>query len=147
MRSIAGLAGAYLILLASLARAADPGLNDGKTTTPIKHVIVVIAENRSFDNVFGTYRPQPGQTVFNLLSEGIVNEDGTPGPNFAKAAQFRAQVISHYEIAPEDKEPYATLPPAMTDGAPSAPSDRRGPPFATLKRAMREDSGILRRGR
>ena len=31
-----------------------------------------------------------GQTVWNLLSEGIVNADGTPGPNFRKAEQHAA---------------------------------------------------------
>ncbi len=33
------------------------------TTTPIKHVIVIIGENRSFDHIFATYVPQNGQTV------------------------------------------------------------------------------------
>jgi phospholipase C len=60
------------------------------TRTPIKHVIVIIGENRSFDHVFATYQPVAGQTVWNLLSEGIVNSDGTPGPNFSKAAQSAA---------------------------------------------------------
>ncbi len=60
---------------------------DGDTTTPIKHVIVIIGENRSFDHVFATYQPKRGQTVWNLLSEGIVNADGTPGPNFRYAEQ------------------------------------------------------------
>ena len=32
-------------------------------TTPIKHVIVIIGENRSFDHVFATYVPKHGQTV------------------------------------------------------------------------------------
>jgi phospholipase C len=30
------------------------------TTTPIKHVVVIIGENHSFDNVFATYQP-PGR--------------------------------------------------------------------------------------
>ncbi len=30
------------------------------TTTPIKHVIVIIGENRSFDHVFATYQPKTG---------------------------------------------------------------------------------------
>jgi phospholipase C len=64
--------------------------NDNNTTTPIKHVIVIIGENRSFDHVFATYQPVTGQSVWNLLSEGIVNADGTPGPNFWKAAQNAA---------------------------------------------------------
>jgi phospholipase C len=62
----------------------------GNTTTPIKHVIIIIGENHTFDNVFATYQPPSGQTVRNLLSEGIVNADGTPGPNFSKAAQQTA---------------------------------------------------------
>ena len=40
------------------------------TQTPIKHVIVIIGENRSFDHVFATYVPKNGQTIRNLLSEG-----------------------------------------------------------------------------
>jgi phospholipase C len=46
--------------------------------SPVHHVIVVVGENRSFDHVFGVYKPLPGQAVSNLLSKGIVNEDGTP---------------------------------------------------------------------
>jgi phospholipase C len=63
---------------------------DNDTSTPIKHVIVIIGENRSFDHVFATYVPKRGEKVWNLLSEGIVNADGTPGPNFAKAEQKAA---------------------------------------------------------
>src|SRR5580658_1942596 len=72
----------------SLVAQAVTGDND--TTTPIKHVIVIIGENRSFDHVFATYQPKRGQSVWNLLSEGIVNADGTPGPNFSKALQSAA---------------------------------------------------------
>ena len=66
----------------------DPA-NNVKTASPIKHVIVLIGENRGLDHTFGVYKPKgQGQTISNLLSKGIVNEDGTPGPNFAKAQQF-----------------------------------------------------------
>src|SRR5690349_14375236 len=61
-----------------------------KTRTPIKHVIVLIGENRSFDHIFATYQPKNGESVRNLLSEGIIHADGTPGPRFSKAAQFQA---------------------------------------------------------
>ena len=27
---------------------------------PIKHVIVIVGENRTFDHLFATYKPQPG---------------------------------------------------------------------------------------
>jgi phospholipase C len=73
---------------APIANAQTPGA--GSTATPIKHVIVIIGENRSFDHVFATYQPRKGETVNNLLSEGIVNADGTPGPNFSKAQQLAA---------------------------------------------------------
>ena len=68
----------------------DGSSRDTKTTSPIKHVIVIIGENRSFDHVFATYVPKNGQTVWNLLSEGIIKADGTPGKNFSKAAQSAA---------------------------------------------------------
>ncbi|HEX3681369.1 MAG TPA: alkaline phosphatase family protein [Bryobacteraceae bacterium] len=64
--------------------------HDGDTATPIKHVIVIIGENRSFDHVFATYKPKDGETVWNLLSEEIVKADGTPGRNFDKARQHAA---------------------------------------------------------
>jgi phospholipase C len=78
------------------AGQTDSGSNDGNTTTPIKHVIVIIGENRTFDHIFATYVPVKGQTVFNLLSEGIVKADGTPGPNFPVAEQKAA-----YDVAPD----------------------------------------------
>src|SRR5271156_6853922 len=67
---------------------------DRKTTSPIKHVIVIIGENRSFDHVFATYVPKDGETVDNLLSKGIIKLDGSKnaikGPNFDKAHQLAA---------------------------------------------------------
>jgi phospholipase C len=123
------------------AFASQPG--DTSTTTPIKHVIVVIAENRSFDHLFGVYQPQPGQAVFNLLSEGIVTTDGTPGPNFAKAAQYSAQVTNAFDPAPIEKVAYAALPPLMTDGAPQSPSDAKGPPFVSPSVAALKDRGLI----
>ena len=59
-----------------------------RTATPIKHVIVLIGENWSFDSLYATFRPRFGQSVQNLLSRGIVNADGTPGPNYPKARQM-----------------------------------------------------------
>ena len=129
------------LALAAPSFAAEPG--DDATATKIKHVIVVLSENRSFDHVFGLYRPPAGQTVFNLLSEGILTEDGAPGPNFAKAAQDQAKVTGAYDPAPKDKEPYTVLPPLLTDGAPQQASDDKGPPFLTAARAAAVDRGLL----
>ena len=91
---LATIAIAQFALGASIAGAAPnnqtPPDRDGDTITPIKHVIVIIGENRSFDHVFATYVPKHGQTVMNLLSEGIIKADGTPGRNFYRAEQTAA---------------------------------------------------------
>ena len=63
---------------APLVYAGQKNQNAPSTTTPITHVIVLIGENRSFDNIFGTYVPKRG-TVENLLSKGIVTANGSPG--------------------------------------------------------------------
>ncbi len=83
-----------------------PHNNDRRTTSPIKHVIVIIGENRTFDHVFATYEPRPGERVDNLLSKGIINKDGSPGPNYAKAAQFSALDNNLYSNSPGQKTPY-----------------------------------------
>ena len=78
--------------------------------SPIEHLIVIVGENHTFDNLFGVYQPGAGQTVSNLLSKRIVNEDGTPGPNFAAAEQQQASDITAYMLAPPRSGPFATLP-------------------------------------
>ena len=87
-----GLASVALFQFAIGAALATPIANTPSTptTTPIKHVIVIIGENRSFDHVFATYVPKSTDQIWNLLSEGIINADGTPGQNFYKAEQQAA---------------------------------------------------------
>lgn len=83
----------FQFTIGSSLAGATPGPtpdNDGNTRTPIKHVIVIIGENRSFDHVFATYVPKHGQSVWNLLSEGIIKGNGAPGPNFYKVEQTAA---------------------------------------------------------
>src|SRR5271156_5932875 len=117
---LAGLAAAGLV------EAREP-VKQAATRTPIKHVIVVIGENRTFDHLFGLYRPRPGQTVSNLLSKGIVNADGTPGPHFAQAAQFEVEPQSSYYISAAHKTPYAVLPPPNLDATPAILRDNLHP--------------------
>src|SRR6202045_2773595 len=103
---------------ASVQAAADPdgAVHAIKTATPIKHVIIIVGENRSFDHLFATYVPKSkSEKVLNLLSERIINADGSPGPNFAKAHQFKivaapngGQFFSSADMA--DKALYPTLP-------------------------------------
>src|SRR5215470_15056061 len=79
---------ALILGLGTLAQAQtdpDKAVDKIRTATPIKHVIIIVGENRSFDHLFATYQSKSGNdNVLNLLSEGIVNKDGTPGPNFGK---------------------------------------------------------------
>jgi phospholipase C len=128
------------------AMAGTTGPNDGSTTTPIKHVIIIVGENRTFDHLFATYVPPTG-SVLNLLSEGIINADGTPGPNAKLAQQNAAQDTTTYSIAPGGKTPYTTggsnaFPPIMTGGAPVVASDSNPPPFATIQAAEAADYGL-----
>ncbi len=105
---------------ASLAGAAPQPDRDHESRTPIKHVIVIIGENRTFDHVFATYKPKNGEKVWNLLSKGIVNADGTPGPNFHKAEQKAAadQAPDAFLMSP-DKVPFPNkvLPAPLVGGA------------------------------
>jgi phospholipase C len=139
--------GALIIALGTITGAAWSGDRKPaiKTATPIKHLIVVIGENRSFDHIFGVYKARPGQRIDNLLSRGIVNEDGTPGPNFGTAAQFTVLPQAKYFIgAPaNDKTAYVTLPPPDLHGVPSAGSDVHPPPFATLVAAQAAEPSLL----
>ena len=96
-----------------LAYAAEPDRNGSSvvgafvTTSPIKRIIVLIGENRTFDHTFGTYVPTMGQSVANLLSMGIVNIDGSPGPNFTLSQQFQVNtpLPAHYfiSVGPSEK--------------------------------------------
>ena len=114
-----------------------------KTASPIKHVIILIGENRGLDHSFGVYKPKgAGQTISNLLSKGIVNEDGTPGPNFKQAQQFSVAAQPSYFIgAPAmSKSPYGgpnLMPQPNTNGAPTAQS-ASGAPFTSIAIASAE---------
>ena len=109
------------------------------TATPIKHVIVIVGENHTFDNVFGTYVPPKGQTIKNLLSERIVTASGKFGTNVGQARQYTAIDTStdpgHYSVTPRYTGAYHTLPqpdttyvdPNCSGGQPSESPDGRFP--------------------
>jgi phospholipase C len=109
---------AALSLTASMPAAADAdeSVDAIRTATPIKHVIIIVGENRSFDHLFATYVPaRRDERVRNLLSEGIINADGTPGPKFARAHQYQitaapngGKFFSSADLA--SKTLYGTLP-------------------------------------
>jgi phospholipase C len=133
--------GSVLIALLSIATPASSqstGIDpDHQTTaTPIKHVIVLIGENRTFDHVFATYVPRGRDSVQNLLSEGVIKADGSPGWNFSKAAQFQAvpPFKTEYFISLDGNEKvrYRTLPQPTLNFAPIAPTFPAGTPASLL---------------
>lgn len=105
-----------LALIASTAVAA-PAWSSPRTNSPIEHVIVIVGENRSFDNLFATYQPPHGQQIANLLSQGIVNIDGSPGKNFHLATQRQAENKGKYVSDPQVIDAYKELPQPYAWGA------------------------------
>jgi len=143
---------------ASLAGAVPPQKKnsnpDNNTTSPIKHVIVIIGENRSFDHVFATYVPKPGQSVDNLLSKGIVtldaNKNAIPGPNFHKARQLAAVDADTFLLSPPKTEfPKNILPAPLTGGASGvngyftgANTCNTNPPLTPVECAQVSENGL-----
>src|SRR3981189_1201359 len=131
-----GLLGVSLAALALSqgARAEDgQNANDSiKTASPIKHVIIIVGENRSFDHLFATYRPKSDdERVLNLLSERIVKDDGTPNENFDRAHQVQITSAPNggkffISAASANKSLYSMLP------APDLAGVKNPPPAAIL---------------
>jgi phospholipase C len=119
--------------------------HDGESTkqsrTPIQHVIVIVGENRTFDHIFATYQPKRGESVDNLLSKKIVNEDGTPGSNFAFAQQYSADATDSatFQLAPKKKTLYSALP-APLNGGPTDVCKNNG--ICSLGDAMSSENGL-----
>jgi phospholipase C len=108
-----GLAGPFVSNAQANDNAAQP-----QAITPIQHVIVIVGENRTFDHIFATYQPKAGESVDNLLSKQIINADGTPGANFADAAQYSADAMNTttFQLAPANKTLFGTLPAPLNGG-------------------------------
>jgi phospholipase C len=142
-------AAARVALFALLAQLVAPAFTAAQnasaaTKTPIKHVIIIIGENRTFDHVFATYKPKTGERIDNLLSKGIVKEDGTPGANFFKAIQKSAVDDDDdlFQLSPPNRAAYSSLPPPLTDGAPTSASDTSPAPFKTVAAAKANENGL-----
>jgi phospholipase C len=100
-------------LAATMIQPPSSALNPEQiqTNSPIKHVIYIVGENRSFDNIYGTYQPKNGQKIWNLLSQGIVNADGSPGANAAQGRQYQATSSNgRFFLSPLTKSAYTFLP-------------------------------------
>ena len=117
------------------------GASEKQARTPIQHVIVIVGENRTFDHIFATYQPKKGESVDNLLSKKIVNEDGTPGTNFAFAQQYSADATDspNFQLAPKNKTLYSSLP-APLNGGPADICKNNG--ICSLADAMSSEDGL-----
>lgn len=112
----------------AMGGAVDP-VATVRTASPIKRVIILIGENRGLDHTFGTYTPKgKGQTISNLLSKGIVNADGSPGPNYSVAQQYSVSRQPLYYIGAPNNSKTAynnttnPMPQPTTGGAPTGPN-------------------------
>ena len=99
------------------------------TATPIEHVIVIVGENHTFENIFATYLPRPGQTISNLRSQDIVDDEGLPGRNFSLARQRTANSNGAYSLNPLRKPAYSKLPQPDTTYATGQPGNIPDPRF------------------
>ena len=138
-RQLAAVATSLFAVIANLGTPLPASAQSAakKTATPIQHVIVIIGENRTFDHVFATYKPVAGESVSNLLSKGIVNVDGTPGPNFPVAAQSSAtdSKPDTYLLSPPQNVTYPVLPPVLAGGYTT-------PPFPDIATAKKFENGL-----
>ncbi len=123
---------------------ADPSVHELRTATPIKHVIIIVGENRSFDHLFATYVPKSREEkVRNLLSEKVINADGSPGQKFARAHQFQitsapngGKFFSSADL--KNKSLYRTLPAPDVDGVGAVS------PYAAIPSIPGGDPGLPR---
>jgi phospholipase C len=129
-RLLGAAAAAALAALAALATSTALAQADTPTATPIKHVIIVVGENHTFDNLFGTYQPRSGRSIANLLSRGIVRADGSPGEHFDLGAQMIGRDTERYHAVTPSTAAYTTLPQPYTTygiGLPQGVPDTRFP--------------------
>jgi hypothetical protein len=79
------LSGIVLFQLSLGGPVANAQERSSETATPIKHVIVIIGENRSFDHVFATYEPKPRHwTTYSTFSTSTFS-----------ASRARAERLTH----------------------------------------------------
>ena len=133
---VTGAAVAVTVMMTAAAAGSTPRTSQAApTTTPIKHVVVIIGENHSFDNIFATYQPPRRQKIDNLRSEGIVTASGGAGPDYSNAQQLQATNTSTYSLNPTITGSYPLLPqpnttyvsPGCDGGLPGNSPDTRFP--------------------
>jgi phospholipase C len=111
-----------LLFYSPLALGVAIGMNSGaafanSSVTPIQHLIVVVGENVTFDTLYGAYQPPKGQSVKNLLSQGIITANGQPGPYYFTAAQRKGiNSNGQYSVTPTPGAAFSALPQPLETG-------------------------------
>ena len=105
----------YFPTISSSSQASGPNnsdANSGETKTPIKHVILLLLENVSFDNMFGTYplaQNLPGETPFfplpdTSIPDNLLTIDPLTGGNYLTTnrniGQFDTGFVNPIRLAP-----------------------------------------------
>ena len=99
-------------VLGAGSASAGPRAHTASAQTPIKHVIVIVGENHTFDNVYATYRPRHGQTVEDLRRRGSSRRTASPGRTCRAPASGRRPTPRPTATRPTPKlvAPYTSLP-------------------------------------
>ena len=128
--AVTGIATLVVQLISPAFVAAED--HSRQTRTPIKHVIVIIGENRTFDHVFATYKPKRGETRRQPALQRHCErrrhawaELCSGRPVLRHRQQRRRLSVS----APPATRRYSVLPPALAGGYTTAPF----PDVATAK--------------
>ncbi len=100
---------------ARIATVADTA-SAAPTATPIQHVIVIVGENHTFDNIYATYKAPAGPDHQGPAVRGHRQGQRRPGPERGLARQWTATDTTGGILRPTPipVAPYSTLPPPNT---------------------------------
>ena len=136
--AVTGIATLVVQLISPAIAAAED--HSRGTRTPIKHVIVIIGENRTFDHVFATYKPTNKARASTTCSR---RASSTPTALLDRTFSGRP-VLRHRQqrrrlsAEPSGKTRYSVLPPAARGGLDGSVSGRRNGQSRT-KTGCRDD--------
>jgi phospholipase C len=95
---------------------------DADTSTPIKHVIVIIGENRSFDHVFATYVPKKGRDGLESSFRGNCEGRWNARPELSAGgteSSHRCQAARRLFVEPNHHLVSGSVLPAPLNGGPT----------------------------
>src|SRR5262249_4222960 len=103
--------------------SADAALKGPAGLAKVGHIVVIYAENHSFDEEFGTF---PGANGLKNLKPGQALQRDRDGSVMSVLPPVFNGVIDGHEVAPLGQE-YAQIPQSATTNMPNAPYAINGP--------------------